>query len=193
MSKWVRHAFFHPDCDCRLRNYTESAYWLVGYTTGGDLHPALKTCYLLCTDSITYAQWVCQQCCHLRSPFFVGANSVRPWLYENILYFHHIFQIRNVGGRTEFAPTGMETQIKKCCIDCSATCSDISPRKNGETQMLSFLYLAKLQWVLFITRDISLHGIYPNQRSYRRGLLFLSTALLRFRFLRYALEIHPRP
>ena len=34
--------FFHPDCHCRLRSCTESALRLVGYTTGRDLHPALK-------------------------------------------------------------------------------------------------------------------------------------------------------
>ena len=35
--------FFHPDCHCRLRSCTESALRLVGYTTGRELHPALKS------------------------------------------------------------------------------------------------------------------------------------------------------
>ena len=35
--------FFHPDCHCRLRSCTESALRLGGYTTGMELHPALKS------------------------------------------------------------------------------------------------------------------------------------------------------
>ena len=39
----ARSLFFHPDCHCRLRSCTESALRLVGYTTGRELHPALKS------------------------------------------------------------------------------------------------------------------------------------------------------
>ena len=34
--------FSHPDSNCRLRSFTESAFRLAGFTAGGDFHPALK-------------------------------------------------------------------------------------------------------------------------------------------------------